>query len=251
MKIAPAKWRSQMRFEVADAFWNRSCVLKTHLRPELRRCDFRIAGAKLTSQLRSAARLWHLLHRAMYALASMGCSYPGLATEVKVHLWKTVGLTSLLYNLEISKLKPGQHEFIESVQSSITKRIVVFSKLSHHTALLQAVNIDDVMSSVTRTTLPLWWQLFQVDNHARKLQIKLMKEFFNRNDLIPGTILQSVVSVGFSPIKSLLTKQLNVNPDVNSPRDGVDSLRYLICNENFIKSYSEEHVLATLLTRAF
>ena len=60
MKIAPAKWRSQMRFEVADAFWNRSCVLKTHLRPELRRCDFRIAGAKLTSQLRSAARLWHL-----------------------------------------------------------------------------------------------------------------------------------------------------------------------------------------------
>ena len=63
MKIAPAKWRSQMRFEVADAFWNRSCVLKTHLRPELRRCDFRIAGAKLTSQLRSAARLWHLLDK--------------------------------------------------------------------------------------------------------------------------------------------------------------------------------------------
>ena len=62
MKIAPAKWRSQMRFEVADAFWNRRCVLKTHLRPELRRCDFRIAGAKLTSQLRSAARLWHLLN---------------------------------------------------------------------------------------------------------------------------------------------------------------------------------------------
>ena len=54
-KIAPAKWRSQMRFEITDAFWNRSCVLKTHLRPELRRCDFRIAGAKLTSQLRSAA----------------------------------------------------------------------------------------------------------------------------------------------------------------------------------------------------
>ena len=187
--------------------------------------------------------------RAMYALASVGCSYPGLATEVKVHLWKTIGLPSLMYNLEIFKLKPGKQKFIESVQSSIIKRIVGFPKRSHHTALLQAVNIDDVMSSVTRNTL--WWRLFQVDNPARKLQIKLMKEFYNGNGLIPGTILQRVVSAGFSPIKSLFTKQLNVNPEVNSPRDGVvDSLRYLICNENFIKPYSEEHVLATLLTRA-
>ena len=189
--------------------------------------------------------------RAMYALASVGCSYPGLATEVKVHLWKTIGLPSLLYNLDIFKLKPGKQKFIESVQSSIIKRIVGFPKRSHHTALLQAVNIDDVMSSVIRNTLSLWWRLFQVDNPARKLQIKLMKEFYNGNGLIPGTILQRVVSAGFSPIKSLFTKQLNVNPEVNSPHDGVvDSLRYLICNENFIKPYSEEHVLATLLTRA-
>ena len=124
-----------------------------------------------------------------------------------------------------------------------------FPKRSHHTALLQAVHIDDVMSSVTRNTLSLWWRLFQVDNAARKLQIKLMKELYNGNGLIPETILKRVVSAGFSPIKSLFTKQLNVNPEVNSPRDGVvDSLRYLICNENFIKPYSEEHVLATLLT---
>ena len=84
------------------------------------------------------------------------------------------------------------------------------------------------------------------------LQIKLMKEFYNGNGLIPGTILHRVVSAGFLPIKSLFTKQLKVNPDVYCPRDGVvDSLRYLICNENFIKPYSEEHVLATLLNRAF
>ena len=189
---------------------------------------------------------------AMYALASVGCSYPGLATEIKVHLWKTIGLPSLLYHLKIFKLKPGQQKFIESVQSSILKRIVGFPKRSHHTALLQAVKIDDVMSSVTRNTLSLWWRLFQVDNPTRKLQIKLMKESHNGNGLIPRTILQKVVSAGFSPIKSLFTKQLYVNPEVNSARDGVvDSLRYLVCNENFIKPYSEEHVLATLLTRAF
>ena len=66
--------------------------------------------------------------RTMYALASVGCSYPGLSTEVKVHLWKTIGLSSLLHNLEIFKLKPWQQKFIESVQSSIIKRIVGVSK---------------------------------------------------------------------------------------------------------------------------
>ena len=36
------------------------------------------------------------------------------------------------------------------------------------------------------------------------------------------------------------------------PQDGVvDSLSYLVMQENFIKPYSEEHVLATLLLRAF
>ena len=55
------------------------------------------------------------------------------------------------------KLKPGQQKLIESVQSSIIKRIMGSPKRSHHTALLQAVKIDDVMSSVTRNTLSLWW----------------------------------------------------------------------------------------------
>ena len=79
--------------------------------------------------------------RAMYVLASMGCPYPGLATEVKVHLWKAIGLPSLLYNLEIFKLKPEQQKFIESVQSSIIQRIVGFPKRPNHTALLQAVKL--------------------------------------------------------------------------------------------------------------
>ena len=90
---------------------------------------------------------------------------------------------------------------------------------------------------------------FQVDNPARKQQIKLIKEeFYNDNGLIPGTILQRVVSEGFPPMKSLFTKQLDLNPEVNFPHDGVvDSLRSH-CNENFIKPFSDDNVLATLWT---
>ena len=76
----------------------------------------------------------------MYILASVGCSYPALATEVKAHLGKTIGLTWLIYNLEIFTL--FTQKFIESVQSSIIKRIVEFPNRSHHTILLLAVNIQ-------------------------------------------------------------------------------------------------------------
>ena len=52
MKIAPAKWRSQMRFEIPQ------------LRYENRTCEVKVAGAILITQLRSAAGLWHLLSSA-------------------------------------------------------------------------------------------------------------------------------------------------------------------------------------------
>ena len=190
----------------------------------------KILGTMFTSNISCDARIDKRVNasrRAMYALALVGCSSPGLATEVKVHFWKTIGF-------------------------SMIKRIVGFPKRSHHTGLLRAVKNDDVMPSVTYNILSLWWRLFKVDNPARKIQIKLMKQFYNGYVLISGTILQRVVSAGFLPIKSLFTKQLYFNTEINSPRDGVvDSIRYLICNGNFKKPYSEEHVLATLLTRAF
>ena len=83
-----------------------------------------------------------------------------------------------------------------------------FPKLSHHIGPLLADNIDAVMSSVIRNTLSLWWRLFQVDNPASELEIKLMKEFSNGNGLIPGTLLQRFVSAGYLPIEHLFTKQL-------------------------------------------
>ena len=60
-------------------------------------------------------------HRITYALVLVGCSYPGLITIVKVPLWKIVWLPSLLHDLEILTLKPGQQKYIENVQSFVIK----------------------------------------------------------------------------------------------------------------------------------
>ena len=38
--------------------------------------------------------------RAIFSISAVGMTYPGLSTEVKTHLWKTIGLPSLLYGLK-------------------------------------------------------------------------------------------------------------------------------------------------------
>jgi hypothetical protein len=38
--------------------------------------------------------------KSMFSLSEMGCCYPGLSSEVKVHLWKTIGQPTLLYGID-------------------------------------------------------------------------------------------------------------------------------------------------------
>ena len=67
--------------------------------------------------------------------------------------------------------------------------------------------------------------------------------------IVPGTLLSRVVSMGLSPTVCIFRSYRKPKSDDD---DGiVDSLRALIRHENFLKPYSEEHVLTSLLTRAF
>ena len=61
-------------------------------------------------------------------------------------------------------------------------------------------------------------------------------------------------NTGVSLVKGLLSRIYMPKPQVGNDNvnDGVvDSLRYLISRENFIKPYSNEHILGVLLTKAF
>ena len=54
----------------------------------------------------------------------------------------------------------------------------------------------------------------------------------------------SLIGTAFGVLKS--------QSNISRQEDGiVDSLKMLIAHENFIKVYSEEHTLVSLLTRAF
>ena len=64
-----------------------------------------------------------------------------------------------------------------------------------------------------------------------------------------GSLLERVVRSGQSPINLLINKPVNFNNVHSNVLDGhIDSLKMLLCHENFVKPYSDEHLLVHLLT---
>ena len=141
---------------------------------------------------------------------------------------------------------------LECAQSNRVKNTMGFIKRSHHSNLLHAVRIDKVETSVIRGILSLWYRIYQVDNTARELSNAMLCDYINSRHLIPGTLIHRVVEAGFSPIKCLSIKQQVTAHRANNTHGGiVDSLRHLVYHENFVKPYSEEHIVTTLLVKAF
>ena len=192
--------------------------------------------------------------RTMCGLASIGCCYPGLSTEVKIHLWKTIGLPSLLYGMENLELRVKELREPEKLQSSIIKRTTGFPLRCHHTHLLNAVNVQKTNFYIQNCLLSLWNRMFLVNSPARRLSEKLLSTYLSKKLVIPGTIIHRMKNTGVSLVKGLFSRIYIPVPQVGNDNvnDGiVDSLRYLISHENFIQPYSNEHILGVLLAKAF
>ena len=69
-----------------------------------------------------------------------------------------------------------------------------------------------------------------------------------------GTLLERILKLGANPIEVIFNKCPFTcsESNIREQDDGVtDSLRYLLHHDNYNKPWSEQHILATLLTKAF
>jgi len=71
-------------------------------------------------------------------------SYPGLNTNSKFHLYKTICLPVLLYGVDCLSVSVNNVSKIQSAQGNITKYVCGLSKRSHHSNFLQALGITGV-----------------------------------------------------------------------------------------------------------
>ena len=188
--------------------------------------------------------------RAMYGLCSTGMAYPGLATDVKVHLWNTIGVPCLMYGLDAVHLPKSSILSLESTQGSIIKRCLGIGGRSHHSKLLRSLYIDTINNRIKRDTLSFLHRVFNVSSPYRKLCSFFLARYVVEGKTTPCTLIDRVVNYGESPMDVILHKPCA--PHCKSDDDGViDSLRFLLLHENYVKPWSVEYNLTRLLTRVF
>ena len=77
----------------------------------------------------------------MYSLNSIGMCYPGLNSVSKSHLYKSICLPTLCFDLESINITDKCMKTLESTQGGIMKQACGLSKISRHTVsnLLRAL----------------------------------------------------------------------------------------------------------------
>ena len=212
-----------------------------------------ILGVKLTSNLSYTnhveARI-QACRRNIYRFTSIGMSYPGLDTSVKSYLWNIIGSPTLLYGMECVHLSKSDICLLKSTQGSIIKHVMGVNKRSHHTNLLKALNITPVDELIENNMLQLYHRIFSTDTPLTHLQSIFLAKYLSSNNIIKGTLLGRVVLSGNDPLTLVFDKPKRYR--ITETKDGViDSIRYLVNHENYSKPWSNEHILVTLLTKAF
>jgi hypothetical protein len=121
--------------------------------------DIEIMGVNFRADLKSSMHVDKRLsaaRRKAYRLLNAGLSYPGLATEVKVHLWKTSVSPVLCYGAHCLSIKARGIAFMEYIQNTNIKLIFGFPKRFHHTKLRLALDIKGIGALIHSFKLSLY-----------------------------------------------------------------------------------------------
>ena len=122
---------------------------------------------------------------------------------------------------------------------------------SRSSMLLSAMDVLSVKDSVLKMTSSLLHRIFTVDCPVRDLNIHFLSLFLSKGFIVPGTLISRILSFNLSPVECAFYKLKHFNNTFTDTDGVVDSLKTLLMNENFIKPYSDEHILTVLLTRSF
>ena len=186
----------------------------------------------------------------IFGNAAAGALYPGLNCDIKTHIWNTINCPVLTYGLETIHISKTELEDLKSAQGSTIKRGLGLSKRSHYHRVLRACNITPIEEVISINTARLYHNIYQCNTPARVFQSILLSSYILTGKAEQGTLLDRVIKAGYNPLNLILNKPKFKQKSTNE--DGlVDSLRQLLHHENYQKPWSQEHLLANLLTKSF
>ena len=204
--------------------------------------------SKLTYSKHAEKRI-SCCRRSYYGLSDIGMCYPGLPTDVKCHLWRSICVPSLVYGFDAISINTSLQLKLESVQGSLIKQGLGLYKTCHFTSLLQALDIKPIREVVDNRRLCLFNQIFMSDSPANVLNSYMLSSYITKGIIIQGTLLSHVINMNVSPIKAAFKKMKKC---VSQYSNGlVDSIKHVVFSEEYMKPHSTEHSILNLLLRSF
>ena len=131
----------------------------------------------------------------------MGLSYPGLNSDVKAYLWKSICCPTLAYGMESIMLSQKELKELKTAQCNIIKRVMGINKRSHHTHLLKALGIPPVEEVIKSNCIRLYNNSLKTNTPARDLHSVLLAKYILNENVIKSTLLYRVVKSEFDPLK--------------------------------------------------
>jgi hypothetical protein len=129
--------------------------------------------------------------------------------------------------------------------------VMGLSKRCHSTHLLKAMDISKLRSIITRNTLSLFHRIYKIDSPLITLCNTFIAKYIADGTIIQNTIVGRILNYGLSPV-SVAYQGAGAVRGLTQEMDGIaESLQFLPRHENFLKPYSDEHVLTQLLLKAF
>ena len=177
-----------------------------------------------------------------FGITSIGLSYPGLDSDVKAFLWKSIGSPLLAYGMESLALSNGDLKVLKTTQGNIIKRIMGLNKRSHHSKLLKALKVPSMEDVIQKNSLGLFRNIFKTETPARELQSIFLARYIINGSTTKGTLLERVLKYGGNPLDIIFNKQTFKCMECESfiDDDGItDSLRYLFSGVNLILTWNK------------
>ena len=183
-----------------------------------------------------------------YSLSPVGILYPGASPGVQSYLFKRICQPTITYGADCMNITDKDMGRLDSVQGQLLKQSLGLSKRSHNSELLHALNIPRITDIVDRNVCSLFNRICNVNSPSRNICMFYLSQYVLYGKLTQGTLLHRVVRSSQSPLDLAFSSTVNLRNNDTLHDGHIDSIKMLLYHENFMKPYSDEHLLVHLLT---
>lgn len=211
--------------------------------------SFEVLGKVFTQDGRSASHILERISKSRQALFGLGFNNEELCPSVKSHIWKSVGVSSLLYSVCTGPISPGELKMLESFQGQMVKSSLYLGKFSRHSKLLDVLGIDSISDMIDSQRLNLLRRVFSAPQSSYSvLCSELISKFYSNNVIPKGTLVGDIIELGYSPIKVAFSNhKIKLDKQTSQPDGLHDSIEYLL--KQHIRPNDNNCLLLRELTR--